>query len=151
LLALGTAALTQVGAETPYPLLLAALAVHGIGLGASMMPALAAAYAAMRPDSVPRATSGLNVIQRVGGSVGGAVLIVILNAQVSAVLPGDAAGGGAAPPPGGFGVYADAVAGAFSTTFWWAFFLALPAIPAALILARQERRARAEAEAELIT
>lgn len=141
LLALGTAALTQVGADTPYPLLLAVLALHGLGLGASMMPALAAAYAAMRPDSVPRATSGLNVMQRVGGSVGGAVLIVILNAQISAALPGgDAAARGTAPA-GGFGPYADAVAGAFSTTFWWAFWLALPAIPAALVLARQERNA----------
>lgn len=141
LLAAGTAALTQVGAATPYPLLLAALALHGFGLGASMMPALAAAYAAMRPDSVPRATSGLNVVQRVGGSVGGAVLIVILNAQISAVLPGEASAGGTAPP-GGLGPYATAVAGAFSTTFWWAFWLALLTIPAAIILARQERRAR---------
>lgn len=125
LLALGTAVLTQVGADTPYPLLLAALAVRGLGLGASMMPAMAAAYAAMRPETVPRATSGLNVMQRVGGSIGAAVLAVILNAQIAAALPDP-----------------DAVAGAFGTTFWWAFWLTLVAIPAALVLARQERRAR---------
>lgn len=42
LLTLGTAVLTQVGADTPYPLLLAALAVSAM-----------AAYAAMRPETVP--------------------------------------------------------------------------------------------------
>ncbi len=142
LLAAGTAVLTQVSAETPYPLLLAALAVRGLGLGASMMPAMAAAYAAMHPDNVPRATSGLNVMQRVGGSIGGAVLAVILNAQIAAALPGADTAAGGAVPAGGLGPLADAVAGAFGTTFWWAFWLTLVAIPAALILSRQERRAR---------
>jgi MFS family permease len=54
LLALGTAVMTQVGADTPYPPLLAALAIRGCGLSASMMPAIAAAYAAMHPETVPR-------------------------------------------------------------------------------------------------
>lgn len=142
LLAVGTAVLTQVGADTPYPLLLAALAVRGLGLGASMMPAMAAAFAAMRPETVPRATSGLNMMQRVGGSIGAAVLAVILNAQIAAALPGaDTAARGAAPA-GGLGPFADEVADAFGVTFWWAFWLTLVAIPATLLLAQQERRAR---------
>ncbi|MQA17118.1 MAG: DHA2 family efflux MFS transporter permease subunit [Pseudonocardiaceae bacterium] len=142
LLALGTAVLTQVGADTPYPLLLAALAVRGLGLGASMMPAMAAAYAAMRPETVPRATSGLNVMQRVGGSIGAAVLAVILNVQIAAALPGAGTAARGAVPAGDLGPLADAVAGAFGVTFWWAFWLTLAAIPAALVLARQERHAR---------
>lgn len=72
------------------------------------MPVMAAAYAAMRPETVPRATSGSNVMQRVGGSIGGAVLAVILNAQL--------------------------------------LWLTLAAIPAAVVLARQERRAREAAQ-----
>lgn len=142
LLALGTAVLTQVGAATPYPLLLTALAVRGLGLGASMMPAMAAAFAAMRPETVPRATSGLNVMQRVGGSIGGAVLAVILNSQIAAALSGSATAARGAVPAGDLGPLADAVAAAFGTTFWWAFWLTLAAIPAALVLARQERHAR---------
>lgn len=138
LLALGTAVLTQVGADTPYPLLLTALAVRGLGLGASMMPAMAGALAAMRPETVPRATSGLNVMQRVGGSIGAAVLAVILSAQIAAALPG----GDSPAPSGGLGPLAGAVADAFGTTFWWAFWLTLAAIPAALVLAHQERRSR---------
>lgn len=147
LLAVGTAVLTQVDAETPYPLLLAALAVRGLGLGSSMMPAMAAAYAAMRPENVPRATSGLNVVQRVGGSIGGAVLAVILNAQVSAALPGTASSARDAVPSGDLGPFTDAVGGAFAATFWWAFWLTLAAIPAALILTHEERRARMAATA----
>jgi EmrB/QacA subfamily drug resistance transporter len=142
LLALGTAVLTQVGADTPYPLLLAALAVRGFGLGASMIPAMAAAYAAMRPETVPRATSGLNVMQRVGGSIGGAVLAVILNAQLATALPGLGATDEGGVPAGGLGPFAGAAADAFGTTFWWALWLTLAAIPAAVVLARQERRAR---------
>ncbi len=143
LLALGTAVLTQVSPDMPYSVLLGGLAVRGLGLGASMMPAMAAAYAAMRPETVPRATSGLNVTQRVGGSIGAAVLAVILNTQMAAALPGADTAAGAAPT-GGLGPYTGAVAAAFGTTFWWAFWLTLAAIPAALVLARQERRARNE-------
>lgn len=142
LLALGTVVLTRVGPETPYPLLLTALAVRGFGLGASLMPAMAAAYAAMRPETVPRATSGLNVMQRVGGSIGAAVLAVILNAQVAAAIPGAEAGASGSLPSGGLGPFAGAVADAFGTTFWWAFWLTLVAVPAAFVLARQERHAR---------
>lgn len=132
LLALGTLALTQVGAGTSYALLLAVLAVRGIGLGGSMMPAMAAAFAALRPEAVPRATSGLNVMQRVGGSIGAALLAVILESRLDALGP-------AATP--------DAVAGAFGHTFWWAAALSVAAIPAALLLARQERLARRAARA----
>jgi EmrB/QacA subfamily drug resistance transporter len=127
ILALGTLALTQAGTDTSYALLVAVLAVRGVGLGASMMPAMAAAFAALRPEAVPRATSGLNVIQRVGGSIGAALLATILESRLEAL-------GRAATP--------DAVAGAFGHTFWWATALSLVAIPAALLLAREERAAR---------
>jgi EmrB/QacA subfamily drug resistance transporter len=147
-LATGTFLLTQADADTPYPLLMAALAVRGLGLGGSMMPAIAAAYAAMRPEDVPRATSGLNVTQRVGGSIGAAVLAVILNAEIAAVVPGGETAAEVAGSAGELGGYAGAVAGAFETTFWWAFGLSLAAIPTALVLTRRERidrRARSSA------
>ena len=52
----------------------------GVGLGFTMMPAMAAAYATLERWQVPRATPMLNVVQRVGGSLGTAVLAVVLAA-----------------------------------------------------------------------
>jgi len=45
-------------------------------------------------------------------------------------------------PAGDLGPFAGAAADAFGTTFCWAFWLTLAAILAAIVLARQERRAR---------
>ncbi len=57
-----------------------------------MMPAMAAAYATLEHQQVPRATPMLNVVQRVGGSIGTAVLAVVLQRQLVGAVPG---GGGA--------------------------------------------------------
>ena len=56
-----------------------------------MMPAMAAAYATIESDQVPRATPMLNVVQRVGGSLGTAVLAVVLQRQITAELAAAAA------------------------------------------------------------
>ena len=104
-LILGTLPFTQVTGGTPYWLLAAALVVRGVGLGFTMMPAMASAYALLDHGQVPRATPMLNVLQRVGGSIGTAVLAVVLQNQIrDATAP---AGGGAgssdiaqALPPG---------------------------------------------------
>ena len=47
-----------------------------------MMPAMAAAYATLRVGAVPRATSALNVLQRIGGSIGTALLAVVLQGEI---------------------------------------------------------------------
>jgi EmrB/QacA subfamily drug resistance transporter len=121
-LAAGTMPLTQLGADTPYSVLIGVLVLRGIGLGATMMPAMAAAFAALEPQAVPRATSGLNVTQRVGGSIGVALLAVILESRL-------------ADQPG-------APADAFAHTFWWALGLTLLALVPAALLARRERTVR---------
>jgi EmrB/QacA subfamily drug resistance transporter len=130
----GTAVLTQVGAHTSYVLLTAILVVRGFGLAGTMMPTMASAYATLQRDAVPRATSALNVIQRVGGSIGTAALAVFLHSQ----LPG---GGGIgatrAPPPGAL----EAIAHAFGNTFWLAFGLSAVAVIPTFVLARVERHA----------
>jgi EmrB/QacA subfamily drug resistance transporter len=117
-LSLGTLAFTQLGPDTPYWLIAVMLAFRGIGLGACFMPAMVAGYAALPHAAVPRATSAMNVLQRVGGSFGAAMLTVILQAQI----------GSSADPR--------VVTAAFHATFWWAFALALIAMPPALVLAR---------------
>ncbi len=69
-----------------------ALCVRGLGLGMTMMPSMAAAYQTLSRAAVPRATSLINIIRTVGGSVGIAVLTVVLERQITATVPG--AGGG---------------------------------------------------------
>ena len=149
LLVVGTIPFTQVGPHTSYVLLAFALVVRGLGLGATMMPAMAAAYATLERDQVPRATPMLNVLQRTGGSLGIAVLAVILQNQITSEL-GAAAGRGGADAsrslsPAARARIAEPLAHAFATTYWWALVVtAIAAIPA-FILARTEAQARREA------
>jgi EmrB/QacA subfamily drug resistance transporter len=143
-MAVGTIPFVAVGATTPYALLAVFLVVRGVGLGGAMMPAMAAAYAMLRPSEVPRATSALNAIQRVGGSIGTALLAVVLQHQVAAAIPATgAAGGGLGAIAGAGGAAAGPLAGAFADTFWWALGLCLVAAIPAAVLARAQRRAAA--------
>jgi EmrB/QacA subfamily drug resistance transporter len=122
---LGTLPFIWVGPGTSYALLAGVLVVRGVGIGSSMMPAMAAAFAVLRPDEVPRATSALNALQRIGGSIGTALLAVVLQRQTRA-LPGSGA----------------PLATAFGHTFVWAAALTLLALAPAAVLAASERSAR---------
>lgn len=125
----GMLALTQLGANTSYAELCGVLFVMGLGMGSTMMPAMSAAFGTMRHDEVPRATSALNVIQRVGGSIGVATLSVILTHaltdNLSTVAPGGRVSGGLeaaqAVPPAVHEKIAPLMADAFGHTYWWAF------------------------------
>jgi EmrB/QacA subfamily drug resistance transporter len=144
----GTVAFTQVGPDTSFWLLGGSLVLRGVGLGFTMMPAMAAAYATIERRQVPRATPMLNVLQRVGGSLGTAVLAVVLQRQITSEL-GGVAGGAAA---GGAGAVPDAVrtrvagplATAFAHTYWWALAVTAIAVVPAAVLAVTERQAKRE-------
>jgi hypothetical protein len=127
-LLLGTVAFTQVRAGTPVWLLEVALAVRGLGLGFTMMPAMAAAYATLERPQVPRATPLLNVLQRVGGSLGTAVLAVVLQHELTARAGGSGS-----------------VAAAFAHTYWWVQAATALALVPALVLARTQRVAARQA------
>ncbi len=122
----GTLPFALAGSSPPYALLALALVVRGVGLGASTMPAVAGAYASLDEAAVARASSVLNVVKRLGGSVGVALVAVVLEHD----LPGETGGVGQR-----VGVGADAaVAAAFTRSFWWVLgFCALAAIPAAFL------------------
>ena len=60
-LIVGTLPFTQVTGSTSYALLAFSLVVRGVGLGFTMMPAMASAYALLETSQVPRATPMLNV------------------------------------------------------------------------------------------
>ena len=104
-----------------------ALFVRGVGLGMTMMPSMAAAYQTLSRAAVPRATSLINIIRTVGGSVGVAVLTVILERQ----LPGSGGSLASIAGAGDVSAIAGPLAAAFAHTFWWAVGLtALALIPA---------------------
>jgi EmrB/QacA subfamily drug resistance transporter len=79
LLAMGaTVVFARAGTSTPYAVLAVAQFLRGMGMSSVMTPAYAAAYRALERDAVPRATSAVNVVNRVGGSTGAALLAVVL-------------------------------------------------------------------------
>jgi EmrB/QacA subfamily drug resistance transporter len=153
LVALATLPLAFVGDHTSYALIGGVLFVRGLGLGASIQPTTAAAYAALASSQVPRATAALNTLRQIGGSMGTALLAVVLQHESAAALPSaGGAGGLLAPLPAGERAQLSGpVATAFGHTFLWAFAVALLAVVPAVALLRAERAERrtAAGDAEL--
>ncbi|MFN8201977.1 MAG: MDR family MFS transporter [Solirubrobacteraceae bacterium] len=128
---------------TPDWLIVVVLFIRGIALGASMMPTMAAAYAALELSAIPRATSALNVIQRVGGSIGTAVLAVVLSSEIRQEIPAvGAAGieGAQTVPPAARARLAEPLTAAFAHTFWWTVALTAVAVIPAFVLYRTTPR-----------
>jgi EmrB/QacA subfamily drug resistance transporter len=154
ILLVGTLPFCFVGADTSYWLLGGGLFLRGVGLGATMMPAMAAAYATLDRSQVPRATPQLNVLQRVGGSLGAALLTVLLQNRITTEIADASAASGRPAPMGGDGLsgrpltesartqLADPLAAAFAHTYWWALVMTAIAFVPAGILAYVERQAR---------
>ncbi|HEX6420460.1 MAG TPA: MFS transporter, partial [Acidimicrobiales bacterium] len=107
------------------PLLAASLVVRGAGLGAAGVAVLGAGYHGVAAAAIPRATSLLNVTQRVGASFGTALLAVVLQRGLDA----------AARP--------SEVAGAYAGAFRWSVALSLAALVPALALPRRRGAATA--------
>jgi EmrB/QacA subfamily drug resistance transporter len=149
----GMVVLTQVGGSTSYLLLGLTLFVLGLGMGATMMPAMTAALQTLARPAVPRATSALNIIQRVGGSLGTALLAVVLQHQLTSHIP-SAAGQGLDAVKGAGPGAAGALSDSFGQTFWWAVALCALAVIPALFLPRRPPAAQpvadAPAEAEAV-
>jgi MFS family permease len=113
-----------IGAHTSVPFLAVVMVFRGMGMGASFMPAMTAAFSAMERSDVSHATPQLNVLNRVGGSIGTTVLAVVL---------ADAERGKHT---------AAGLAGAYGTAFWWSVGLAALAIIPCVFLMRAESGAR---------
>jgi EmrB/QacA subfamily drug resistance transporter len=131
----GTGWYTQIGVRTPYWALLTALFLIGAGLGATITPAMAAAYQGLAPAALGQATSAISVVQRVAGAVGSALLAVVLQQATTARLPGfrggiSQAGALAAASPHA----AAALARAFGVSFAFALAITVLALlPTALL------------------
>jgi EmrB/QacA subfamily drug resistance transporter len=140
LVTLGTIPLTMVTADSSYWLLSGALFVRGLGMGATMMPSMSAAMQTLTHAAVPRATTALNIIMRVGGSIGTALMAVVLQHQIAERLPAARGGLGAAQnvPAAVRAQVAPRLADAFAHTFWWAIVLTVLAFIPALLLPRHK-------------
>jgi len=132
----GYAVFTQVGAHTSYVLLCGASLVAGLGIGATMMPTMAAAYQTLGHAEVARATTAFNIVQRGCGALGTALISVILATELAEKLPGaqTASQGLQAAqsvPPAVHARVAPSIADAFGTTYVWVLgLIVLAAIPA---------------------
>jgi EmrB/QacA subfamily drug resistance transporter len=146
IVALATLPLVFVTNHTSYVLLGGVLFVRGMGLGASIQPATAAAYALLDSSQVPRATAALNTLRQIGGSIGTALLAVVLQHEATAAMPLGSGGAGRLLAPLSAGERAQIsgpLATAFGHTFMWAAAMALVAIVPAVALVRAERAERA--------
>ncbi|MFJ9690676.1 DHA2 family efflux MFS transporter permease subunit [Kitasatospora sp. NPDC101183] len=102
-----------VTATTSNAELMAVLFVRGLGLGAAMIALMGGAFVGLRKDEIPAASGISRVTQQIGGSLGTAVLVVILQRTT-------ADGGPLAP--------------GFATAFWWAAAFTAAAVPLSLLL-----------------
>jgi EmrB/QacA subfamily drug resistance transporter len=115
-----------IGAHTSILWLSIVMLVRGMGIGFSFMPAMTAAFAALEKSELPDASPQLNVVQRTGGSLGTAILAVVLQRALTGAHSLDAAASG------------------FGTAFWAAVALTAVAIVPCFVLLRAERAARRE-------
>ena len=132
----GTLGYTQLGAHTSYAVLAGALALIGAGLGATITPAMAAAFQDLDHGQMAQATSAINVVQRVAGALGSALLAIVLQQSLAAHLPGLHGGisRAAALARRQPAVVPAHIAHAFATTFWVAVALTAAALVPALLL-----------------
>ena len=116
-------------AHTSVMFLCVAMVFRGVGMGASFMPAMTAAFAVLDRSEVSHATPQLNVINRVGGSIGTTVLAVVLERSL---------------------VHAHTAtqqAHSYGIAFWWSVGLAAVAVFPCMVLMRAESNARKAARA----
>lgn len=124
LTAAATIPFALIGAHTSILWLCIAMIVRGVGIGFAFMPAMTAAFASLERSELSHATPQLNVLQRVGGSIGIAVLAVVLQRQLNGAHTLSAA------------------ASAYGTAFWAAVGMTALAIIPCVVLVRAERAAR---------
>jgi MFS family permease len=120
ILTLSSLPLAFIGADTSIVLISVLLLFRGVGIGLSFIPTTTVAFAALRTDQLSDATPQMNVLQRVGGAIGTAVLAVVLQ-RASADVHSTAD-----------------LAGAFGTAYWWAVGICAASVIPVLVLLRAE-------------
>ena len=147
------AVFTQVGADTPYPLLMGGLFVMGLGMGMSMMPINTAALQTLTQRTVARATTAMNIVQQTAGAVGAAVVSIILASLLAGQFgvptsQGQLAATAALMNPATHDGAAAASADAFASTFIWTLVLVALCLIPALFLPKKPALPPEEEEGE---
>ncbi|HWC82072.1 MAG TPA: DHA2 family efflux MFS transporter permease subunit [Pseudonocardiaceae bacterium] len=144
LIAIGLGVFTQVTGDSSYVLLLAGLFVMGMGMGFTMMPIMSAALASLTDHQIARGSTMMNIVQQTGGSIGTAVMSVVLTNQVLASQTASAYSAvtqGAIPaskvPPSLLSAGRDALATAFGHTYIVGLVLVVLCVVPALFLPRK--------------
>jgi EmrB/QacA subfamily drug resistance transporter len=130
---LGSVAYAEAGHNPSEWLLGGSLAVRGVGMAITMIPVMTATYHGLRLEQIPRATTASRILQQIGGSLGTAVLAVVLADQIRR-HGGAAAAGALAGTSGGHGPVPRWVAEAFGTTFWYPVIFSALSIPLAFLI-----------------
>ncbi|WP_433228471.1 DHA2 family efflux MFS transporter permease subunit [Actinomadura formosensis] len=130
----------QLGADTPYWGLCAAMLLMGAGGGATMMPAMTAATRGLPHDRAPAASTTVNLINTTAGAVGTAMASVVLSTLMAGLVP--AGEGGALQAvhrlgPQAHRAIAGPLADAFQHTYMFAVGLLALALVPALFLPRR--------------
>jgi MFS family permease len=120
-----TIPLALIGAHTSVAFLSAMMLMRGVGIAFGFVPTMTAAFASLKHSELSDATPQLNVLMRVGGSIGTAVLAVVLQRETTHASSAAAAASG------------------FGAAFWWALGMTAVAVLPCVWLLRAERRARA--------
>lgn len=147
LIALGMFSFTQLSADSPYWLLMGSLFVQGLGMGCTMMPLMTAAMVTLKHAMIARGSTLMNIVQQTAGSIGTAMMSVVLTNQLLDRPEAGAAIASRENPeiveqlgPAGPSVIEqgfDAAAGAFGNTFFVAFALVLVTLIPAFFLPRR--------------
>jgi EmrB/QacA subfamily drug resistance transporter len=130
ILAAATIPFVLVTAITPFSVIGVAMLVRGVGVGLAIMPAMTAAFSVLTREQVNDASPQLTVLQRVGGSLGTAIIAVVLQGHIEHAHTGAA------------------VAAGFGHTYWWVMGVTLAALVPTLVLTRIERRAHRQPSPE---
>ncbi|GIG64472.1 DHA2 family efflux MFS transporter permease subunit [Phytomonospora endophytica] len=141
----GMGVLTQIESTTPYPVLLGALFVMGLGMGATMMPTMTAAMQTLTDHMIARGSTLLNIVQQIASSIGSAIMSVVLTNQItSSMLAGPAIAAQHDPavaaqlPPGAKEQGLAEAAEGFGATFVLAFVLIVATMVAAFFLPKKK-------------
>ena len=113
LVGVATVPFALAGADTAIWWLMSALLVRGLGMGMVVIPLMTVAFVGLEREEVPHASILTRVAQQVGGSVGVAVLAVILSAAYTST---------------------GSVASAFDVAFWCTIGFATLAVVLALAM-----------------
>jgi EmrB/QacA subfamily drug resistance transporter len=122
LVAAGTVPFAFAGSGTAIWWLLLVLLVRGLGMGMAVIPLMTSAFVGLDREEVPHASIVTRIAQQIGGSVGVALLAVILS--TSAVSAGSLATG-------------------FDIAFWWAVGFTAVAVVLSVALPGRARPAPA--------